>query len=48
MPENAVLSIALIDDIFTTGATMDELADACKRAGAGRICFLTVTIGEGM
>ena len=29
--------LALLDDVMTTGATLEELARACKAAGAGRI-----------
>lgn len=48
VPEEMVQSIVLIDDIFTTGATMEELAVVCKCAGAKEVRFLTVTIGEGI
>ncbi len=40
-------SVILIDDIYTTGATMDEAALALRRAGVKRIYFLTVCIGRG-
>lgn len=40
-------SIILIDDIYTTGATMDEAAYTLRRAGADKVFFLTVCIGRG-
>jgi predicted amidophosphoribosyltransferase len=29
--------VALVDDVMTTGATLDELAATLKRAGAARV-----------
>lgn len=40
-------SVILIDDIYTTGATMDEAACTLRCAGVKRIFFLTVCIGRG-
>lgn len=30
-------SVAVVDDVMTTGATLDEIAGALKKAGAGRV-----------
>ncbi|XCP84226.1 ComF family protein [Roseburia hominis] len=39
--------IAVIDDIYTTGSTIDEAAVSLKRAGAEKVYFLTISIGQG-
>jgi ComF family protein len=36
------LTIAVVDDVMTTGATLDELAATLKRAGAARVVNLVV------
>lgn len=40
-------SVVLIDDIYTTGTTMDEAGLTLQRAGAEHVFFLTVCIGRG-
>jgi ComF family protein len=35
-------SVIVIDDVYTTGATMNEIAKTLKRAGADRVEVLTV------
>ena len=40
--------IILIDDIYTTGATMDEAAKVCLAAGVGRVYCLTLACGAGV
>ena len=40
LPKIKGASVLLIDDIFTTGATIDEIAGVLKDAGASRVDFL--------
>ncbi len=41
-------TIIIIDDIYTTGSTMDAIAGVCRRAGIKNVYFLTVSIGYGL
>ena len=40
-------SVLLIDDIYTTGSTIDEAARMLKKSGVINICFLTISVGQG-
>ena len=40
-------NVLLIDDIYTTGSTIDAAAKTVKLAGAEKVYFLTVSIGQG-
>lgn len=39
-------TVLLVDDIFTTGATVDEASKALLRAGVERVYVMTVCVGE--
>jgi len=38
--------VLIIDDIYTTGSTIDEIAHEFQMAGVDRIYFLTLAIGQ--
>ncbi len=40
-------SVLLVDDIYTTGSTLDSAARTLKKAGAEKVYFLTISIGQG-
>lgn len=40
--------VILIDDIYTTGSTMDEAADTLKAGGVEDVFFIALACGEGI
>ncbi len=40
-------NVILVDDIYTSGTTIDECARTLKRAGAENVYFITSCIGKG-
>lgn len=40
-------TIIIVDDIYTTGSTIDEMARALKKAGARKIYFIALAVGKG-
>lgn len=42
-----VRTALIIDDIYTTGSTVDELAGTLKKGGVMRVYFLALCIGKG-
>lgn len=40
-------SVLLIDDIYTTGSTIDTVAEELKKNGVQKVWFLTISIGQG-
>ena len=41
-------TIVIVDDIYTTGSTIDAMTEVLAKAGIGHVYFLTLTIGRGM
>ena len=41
-------TVVVVDDIYTTGATMDAVAECLKSAGVGKVYWISLTIGRGM
>ena len=42
-----VRKVLLVDDIYTTGNTLDAAAKALKEKGVEKVYFLTISIGQG-
>jgi len=40
--------VIIVDDIYTTGSTMDEAARVLKAAGVKEVYFVTLAIGAGI
>lgn len=40
-------TVVLVDDIYTTGSTLDEAARVLKKSGVSKVYFLTISIGQG-
>ena len=41
-------TIILVDDVFTTGNTLNAAAKELKRGGVNKVFFITLAIGKGL
>lgn len=41
-------NVLLIDDIYTTGNTIQRIAKVLRKAGVQKVFFLTISIGQGL
>lgn len=41
-------NVLLVDDIYTTGSTIDRIARLLKKAGVQNVYFFTISIGQGL
>lgn len=41
-------TIIIIDDIYTTGSTIDEITKVCRSAGVEKVCFVALAMGSGL
>ena len=44
---SGVKNVVLVDDIYTTGNTIDAAAKVLKEGGVEKVYFLTISIGQG-
>lgn len=40
-------NVLIVDDIYTTGNTINEMAKAIQNSGVNKVFFLTISIGQG-
>ena len=41
-------TIVIIDDIYTTGSTVDAMSRTFREAGVGQVYFMALAIGRGI
>ncbi len=41
-------AIVIIDDIYTTGSTIDSISRECKKSGIQKVYFISLAIGSGL